>query len=137
MDVKREEYLLSDNKALIDVDAVHNMLSKSYWAGDRTKETIKKSIDNSICFGIYLREKQIGFTRVVTDEATFSWICDVIIDEAYRGKGLGKWMVAYVTENEKIKDTQQLLATKDAHGLYEKVGFKLRECMSKRKKEIV
>ena len=66
---------------------------------------------------------------MVTDGATFSWICDVIIDKAYRGEGLGKWMMSHVVVHDKIKNTRQLLATKDAHGLYEKYGFLPKECM--------
>lgn len=132
MNIRKDEYLLSDNKELIDIDAVYKMLSQSYWALDRTKETIKESIENSLCFGIYLGDKQIAFTRVVTDGATFSWICDVIVASAHRGIGLGKWMVSYVFEYDKIKHTRQLLATKDAHGLYEKFGFAPKECMFKK-----
>jgi len=134
MNVEKDEYLLSDDKDLIDIDAVYSMLSKSYWASDRAKETVKKSIENSLCFGVYLGGEQIGFTRVVTDEAVFSWVCDVIIRSDYRGKGLGKWMVGCVVEHEKIRNTAQLLATKDAHELYKKFGFQQKECMVKKNK---
>ncbi len=131
MDIRRNEFLLSDNKELIDIEAAYSMLSKTYWAAGRTKETVEKAIKNSICYGIYLDERQIGFTRIVTDEASFAWICDVIVDEDYRGKGLGKWMVGYAVEDERIKGTLQLLATKDAHDLYKKFGFEYKECMFK------
>lgn len=133
MDIRKESYLLSDNKDLIDIDAVCKMLWKSYWASDRKKDTIMKSIRYSKCYGLYLNGKQIGFTRVVTDEATFAWICDVIIQEEYRAKGLGKWMVECVVNEENIKDLLQVLATKDAHELYNKYGFKQKECMVKRR----
>lgn len=133
MNIRRDKYLLSDNKELLDIEAVYKMLSESYWASIRTKKTIEKSIENSLCFGIYIDEKQVGFTRVVTDGATFSWICDVIINQAYRGEGLGKWMMSHVVVHDKIKNTRQLLATKDAHGLYEKYGFLPKECMVRKK----
>lgn len=133
MDIRKESYLLSDKKDLIDIDAVCKMLWKSYWAADRKKDTVIKSIANSMCYGLYFNGKQIGFTRVVTDKATFAWICDVIIQEEYRAKGLGKWMVECVVKEESIKDLLQVLATKDAHGLYNKYGFKQKECMVKRR----
>lgn len=132
MNIRKGSYLLSDNKELIDLDVVCKMLWGSYWACDRTKEAIKKSIDNSKCFGLYLGGKQIGFTRVVTDEATFAWICDVIVEEEYRGKGLGKWMVDYAVNYGRTKEILQVLSTKDAHGLYEKYGFKQKECLSRK-----
>lgn len=134
MDIRKENYLLSDNKDLIQIDVVFKMLWKTYWASDRKKEIIIKSIENSKCYGLYFNGKQIGFTRVVTDEATFAWICDVIIQEEYRAKGLGKWMVECVIKEENIRNLLQVLATKDAHELYSKYGFKQKECMAKNRK---
>lgn len=133
VDIRKESYLLSDNKDLIDIDAVCEMLGKSYWACDRNKNTIIKSIENSKCYGLYFNGKQIGFLRVVTDEATFAWICDVIIHEDYRTNGLGKWMVECVVNDESIKELLQVLFTKNACELYNKYGFKKNECMAKRK----
>ncbi|WP_432664553.1 GNAT family N-acetyltransferase [Wukongibacter baidiensis] len=131
METRRGEFLLSNDKELIDIEAVYIMLSKTYWAASRPKEKVEKAIKNSICYGIYLDGRQIGFTRIVTDEASFAWICDVVVDEEYRGKGLGKWMFGYAVEDERIKGTLQLLATKDAHELYKKFGFDYKECMFK------
>ncbi len=117
------EYTISNDKDLISLDKVCDLLSKSYWANQRSKDKIKDSIKNSICVGVYDTEKMIGFARIVTDYATMYWLCDVIIDEEYRGKGLGKKLIEYITEMEALKGMLGILATRDAHGLYEKYGF--------------
>lgn len=117
------EYKISTDKDLISVDRVSDLLSKSYWANQRGKEKIKESIKNSVCVGIYDPEKMIGFARIVTDHATMYWLCDVIIDEAYRGNGLGKKLIEFITGMEESKGLTGILATRDAHGLYEKYGF--------------
>lgn len=131
MEWKRNEFVISDDKSLINIDSIHGLLSKSYWAKDRTKDTIKKSVEGSIVFGVYHKEIQVGFARVVSDKATFAWICDVIINEDFRGQGLGKWLMECVVNYSDIKNTKQLLATRDAHGLYEKYGFKSFDTMVK------
>ena len=118
-----EEYKITNNKGLISLDRVCELLSKSYWANQRSKEKIKESIKNSICVGVYDKEKMIGFARIVTDYATMYWLCDVIIDEEYRGNGLGKKLIEYITKMEELKGMFGILATRDAHGLYEKYGF--------------
>jgi GNAT superfamily N-acetyltransferase len=118
------EFKISDNKGLISVNRVWDLLQKSYWANQRSKEKIAASIKNSLCFGVYDKEKMIGFARVVTDYATMYWLCDVIIDEEYRGNGLGKKLIECITEMEELKGMFGILATRDAHGLYEKYGFK-------------
>jgi GNAT superfamily N-acetyltransferase len=124
-------WFISTEQALLDVDAVHRLLQGSYWAENRPKDAIQESIANSICFGVYLRcdRTQIGFARVVTDKATFSWICDVIVDESHREKGIGKALVAAVMEHQYVRSTMNLLGTRDAHGLYERFGFVRREMM--------
>lgn len=118
------EYKISNDKDLISLTRVCNLLGKSYWANQRSKETIEKSIQNSISVGVYYKEKMIGFARVVTDYATMYWLCDVIIDEGYRGNGLGKELIKFITELEELQGMFGILATRDAHGLYEKYGFK-------------
>ena len=132
MEWVKDEYIISDNKELLNIDVIHEILSKTYWANDRSKEKIKKSLKRSICFGVYCRGNQIGFARAVTDGVIFSWICDVIIREEFRGRGLGKWLMECITGHPEIKNTRQLLATKDAHDLYKKYGFKIMEVMSKK-----
>jgi len=94
-------WIISTDPALLDVNAIHRLLQGSYWAEGRSKDTIRESITNSICFGVYLcaDRSQIGFARVVTDKATFAWICDVIVDDDYRGKGIGKALVTAVMEH--------------------------------------
>jgi GNAT superfamily N-acetyltransferase len=105
------------------MEIIQGFLSRSYWANTRTIEKIEQSIENSLCFGVYEGNRQVGFARVVTDYATMYWLCDVFIDEEYRGKGLGKKLVSHITEFEPIKNLTATLATKDAHELYEQYGY--------------
>lgn len=127
----KDGFTLTDELGRVDVDRVFNMLSKTYWGANVSKEKTMKSLNKSICFSVFKGGEQIAFARVVTDETVFSWIDDVVVDEQYRGLGLGKWMMERITNHEKIKNTKQLLATKDAHGLYEKYGFRRSELMRK------
>lgn len=118
-------FFISADKSLIQLAAVTEMLGKSYWAAKRSREIIKRSIENSLCFGVYDGQKQIGFARVITDYAIFAYLCDVIIDDAYKGKGIGKALMEYILGYDKLKDVSSWsLKTKDAHSLYEKYGFK-------------
>ncbi|MFC7442508.1 GNAT family N-acetyltransferase [Laceyella putida] len=128
-------YRISDCKDLLELDAIHALLQSSYWAADRTRDRIEKSIENSLCFGVYNESEQVGFMRVVTDYATFSWICDVIIHPDHRGIGLGKWLMQILVEHEAVRHTLMILGTRDAHGLYEQYGFERREMMSRRPAE--
>jgi GNAT superfamily N-acetyltransferase len=108
----------------IDLDRVHSWLSNSYWAQGRPIETVRRSIENSLCFAAFEDGKFVGFARVVTDHATFAWLCDVVVDEAARGKGVGKALVQAVVEHHDLEDIKRIiLATRDAHGLYEQFGF--------------
>lgn len=126
-------YRISDNMEELQSEVVIALLKSSYWAAERSEDTIMKSWRESLCFGVYsLDGLQVGFMRVVTDGATFSWLCDVIVDTNHRGKGLGKWMVAVVMDHPRIRHTNICLATRDAHGLYEKFGFVQREMMFRR-----
>ena len=118
------EYKFSDNKSLISIDKVCELLGKSYWANNRKRETTVKAIENSICIGIYLKEEMIGFARIVTDYATIYWLCDVIIDTQYRKNGLGTKLIEIITKMKELNGMSGILATNDAHGLYEKYGFK-------------
>jgi len=118
------DYIISSDKTSLQIDRICKLLSNSYWAQNRSKDVIIKSIENSVCFGVYVKNLQIGFARAVTDYATVYWICDVIIDEAYRGKGLGKALMKTITESGELKSLPGILGTKDAHGLYLQYGFK-------------
>ena len=117
---------ISTDKTRLDIDLIHQYLSKeSYWAIGRDIEIVKRSIDNSLCFGLYIDDKQIGFARVVTDYAIFAWIMDVFILKDYRAKGYGKKLMNAIMTHEKLQNLQRWgLGTEDAHGLYEQFGFK-------------
>ena len=119
------EYLISTDKSKIDVEAVYDYLChRSYWAKGRSLERVKKSIDNSICFGLYHSEgKMLGFARVVTDHVVFAYLMDLFIFEEHRGKGLGTKLVKHIVEHPDLQVRLWFLATNDAHGLYKKFGF--------------
>jgi GNAT superfamily N-acetyltransferase len=118
------EILISTDKHRLDVDFVHAYLSgESYWAKGRSRAVTEKAIANSLCFGVYDGDLQIGFARVVTDFATFGWLADVFIDETYRGRGLGKRLIEAVINHEDLLNIKRLLlATRDAHELYRRYG---------------
>lgn len=121
----RDDYFVSTSAELVDLEFVCAALAGSYWAQQRPRAVVEASLKGSLSFGLYERPGggQVGFARVVTDGATFSWLCDVIIDPGHRGKGLGKFLMASVLADERIKGTTFLLGTRDAHGLYERFGF--------------
>lgn len=131
MDFEHGEFLISTDPARLDLDYLCRALNATYWAQGRPPEVIRASVRNSLCFGVYRKatQEQVGFARVVTDQATFSWVCDVLIDERCRGQGLGKWLVACVVAHPWVKNTTSLLGTRDAHGLYEKFGYQRSEGM--------
>ena len=118
------QYKVSTDKSLLSLDQIGDLLSQSYWAHTRPREIIARSIENSLCYGVYYNEKQIGFGRIITDYATPYYICDVIIDESFRSRGLGKKLIQCMLESENFINETGFLATRDAHGLYLKSGFK-------------
>lgn len=120
-------FYISTDKSLLDIDMIHDFLSnRSYWAKGRTRETVEKSIAGSLCFAVFdAQNKQAGFARVVTDYAMFAWLLDVFILEDQRGKGLGKMIMAAIMAHKDLQGVKRwVLDTLDAHGLYEKYGFK-------------
>lgn len=121
----KDGFLISTNKALLDVGLVHQYLSEvSYWAKDIPLATVEKSIEYSLCFGMYENGKYIGFGRLVTDIATFAYLADVFIVEAFRGKGLSKWLMQAIHAHPELQGLRRwLLGTKDAHGLYAQFGW--------------
>ena len=123
MDINFGEYKFSDNKNLISIDKVCELLGNTYWANNRKRETTTKAIENSICIGIYFNEVMVGFARIVTDYATMYWLCDVIIDENHQKNGLGKKLIEIITNMNELDGMFGILATRDAHGLYGKFGF--------------
>ena len=117
------DYTISTDKARLDLNLIQDFLNhSSYWARDRSLATVQKSVEHSLCFGVYLGDTQVGFARVVTDYATFAWLCDVFILEAHRGQGLGKKLVEYIATYPELQGMLFLLATRDAHGLYQTYG---------------
>ena len=121
--------LISDDKSTFPVDDAINLLHTTYWAANRDPEVIKRSIENSTVFGVYEKETNtfIGMARVVTDFATTFYLADVIIDEKYRGKGIGKKLISTIVSDKRFSSLLGLLVTKDAHGLYEHFGF-VKDC---------
>ena len=109
-----------------DVQAIHRYLSEdSYWAENIPLEVVSRAIQNSLCFSLYAAEKQIGFARVITDKATFAYLCDVYVLPEFRGQGLSKWLMTCIQEHPDLQNLRRfMLATKDAHGLYAQFGFK-------------
>jgi GNAT superfamily N-acetyltransferase len=117
-------YKISSDKSLLSLNKICEMLGKCYWSSARPREIIAKSIENSICYGVYHQGEQVGFCRIITDYATTYYICDVVIDEKYKGLGLGKKLVKCLIEHENFGEKMRgMLATKDAHGLYSQCGF--------------
>ncbi len=123
MEWRNGDYLISDDKTRLDIEAICVFLAQSYWGNQRSRECIERSIVNSLCYGVYYREKQIGFARVVTDGATIFWLGDVFIDPQYRGQHLGKHLVRFIVESPTLQGLTGVLATNDAHSLYEQYGF--------------
>jgi GNAT superfamily N-acetyltransferase len=123
------EFLYSTDKTKLNIEYIHYFLSKeSYWAKNIPIELVNTSIEGSFCFGVYHQAKQIGFARVITDYATFGYLADVFIDKDYRGKGLSKELMKFIMEQEVIKKLRRfMLATLDAHSLYDQFGFESQE----------
>lgn len=127
VEYQRDEYCISTDPARLDVPFVHAYLSQStYWAKQRPLAIVEQSIAHSLCFGLYAERAeraQVGFARVVTDTATFAWLCDVFVIDTHRGRGLSKWLVQCVIAHPDLQRVGRLvLATRDAHELYRKYG---------------
>ena len=120
-----EGFRISSDLEDMDIEAIHAYISRSYWARGIPVETLKRGIENSLCCGVFTESgKQVGFARMVTDSATFAYLCDVYVLEDYRAKGLSKWMVDTMLQHPKMQGLRRIcLATADAHGLYERYGF--------------
>lgn len=137
MEWQKGNFIVSDDQSRLDLDFVVAGLHTTYWAAKRSAALVQKSIPKSLCFGVYRYDEagygaQVGFARVVTDGCTFSWLCDVFIAPEVRGHGIGTWLIDCVVSHPQVKSTNKVLATQDAHGLYEKFGFARREMMQKR-----
>lgn len=124
-DLITDGFVFSADRTRLDVPYIHKFLSeRSYWALNIPLETVQRSIENALCFGIYHEGRQVGFARLVTDYATFGYLGDVFVDEAFRGRGLSKQLMKYIFEAELLQGFRRLvLVTSDAHGLYSQYGF--------------
>ncbi|MGZ3904778.1 MAG: GNAT family N-acetyltransferase [Bacteroidia bacterium] len=119
------DYTFSTDKGKLDINVIHHFLSNSYWAQNIPVEIVKTSIENSFCFGVYFKDKQVGFARVITDLATFGYLADVFILEEHRGKALSKKLMEFIIAQPELKGLRRfMLATRDAHKLYQQYGFK-------------
>ena len=122
-----DRIIISDDKSKFPLAEAIELLHKSYWAAERSPETIKKSVENSIVFGAYVNDgnsdKFVGMARVITDFATTFYLADVIVDEKYRGMGIGKKLVSTIIADERFSSLRGILVTRDAHGLYGQFGF--------------
>jgi GNAT superfamily N-acetyltransferase len=125
--------MISDDRSRVQVEVVADLLAKTFWGHRRPREVVEKLIPTSMCFSLFRHREQIGFARVVTDYAVFSWLSDVVIKDSYRGRDLGEWLVSCILDHPKIAGTQFVLQTTDAAGLYKKFGFQVSEKLMTRK----
>ena len=126
MEWTKGPYRISDDPALLDHEAIRRFLADAYWASDRPADVIARSLERSITFGLYHGETMVGMARVVSDHATFAWLCDVYIDEAHRG-GTGTWLIEAVLAHPSLQGLRWMLATSYSHSLYERFGFSVVE----------
>lgn len=123
-DVWCGDYRISTDRQRLDVELIHEFLSRSYWSPGVPRATVERGIENSLCFGVYHGAQQIGFARVITDHATFAYLADVFVVEIHRGKGLAKWLLETIMRYPDLQGLRRfLLATRDAHCLYHQFGF--------------
>ena len=121
---QRDGYLISTNASMLDLEVVHGYLSRSYWAAGVPEDVVRRSIENSLCFGVYRGEEQAGFARVVTDRATFAYLADVFVLDEHRGQGIGKWLLEEILSHPDLQGLPRwMLATRDAHDLYRRYAF--------------
>jgi GNAT superfamily N-acetyltransferase len=119
------KFLISNDRSMLDHDVIHGFLTESYWAAGVSRETVERSIENSLCFGVYHGAQQIGFARVISDYATFAYIADVFVIEPYRGRGLAKELMATIMSHPDLQGLRRWnLGTRDADALYAQFGFK-------------
>ena len=133
MEARFGEYSLTDDAARVDVEAVWELLRGTYWAENRTRDQVEKSVRNSLCFSVHRGARQVAIARVLTDGAASSYVCDVVVDPAHRGKGIGKWLMRCILAHSAVCGTRALLVTRDAQKFYRELGFVTHpfECMVK------
>jgi N-acetylglutamate synthase-like GNAT family acetyltransferase len=117
--------VVDSDPARLDMDVIHGFLASCYWSKGISRELLAKAIRNSLCFGVYEDDRQVGFARVVTDQATFAYLADVFVLESHRGRGLARELVAAIAADPRLQGLRRwVLVTRDAHPLYAKFGFK-------------
>jgi GNAT superfamily N-acetyltransferase len=125
MENEKNGFVISTDRSRLDLPLIHSFLTTSYWAAGVSAAALEKSLRNSLCFGLYHGDRQVGFARVLTDFARSASLGDVFVVEEYRGRGLGKWLVRCVLDHPDLRAIPRwLLATRDAHGLYRQFGFR-------------
>jgi len=121
---RRHNYLISTDRGKLDRTVIHRFLEGSYWAKGIPREIVERGIENSLCFGLYDGERQVGFARIISDFSTFAYLADVFVLESERGRGLGVWLIETIKDHPQLQGLRRwMLATADAHGLYRKFGF--------------
>ena len=121
---RRGEYLISTDKEQLDIATIHAFLTTSYWAAGISIEIVKRSIEHSLNFGLFQNDQQAGFARMITDYTTFAYLADVFVLEPFRGRGLSKWLMQVIVAHPELQGLRKwVLFTRDAHGLYEQVGY--------------
>jgi GNAT superfamily N-acetyltransferase len=124
MEWRREEFLISTDRDRLDRTAIHAFLADTYWARDIPRSVVDRSIENSMTFGLFAGDRQVGFARVITDRATFAYVADVFIVLSHRGRGLAQWLMEVIRAHPDLQGLRRwVLLTRDAHQLYRKVGF--------------
>ena len=124
IEVQRDHFTISTDPSRLDVEAVVDMLQRAYWAQGRSRERTERALKNSLVFGIYDGDKQIGLARIVSDYAVFAYLCDVFIHEEYRAQGIGKWLMQTIHSHPDLQGLRRwTLVTRDAHTLYSQFGW--------------
>jgi GNAT superfamily N-acetyltransferase len=122
--VTKDSYEIDDDQARLDLDVVYGFVTRSYWAEGAPRDVFERSVANSLALGLYTGGSQVGFTRAVTDRATFVWVCDVFVLPAHRGRGLAHWMIETLRAHPELAGARRfVLATSDAHQVYADCGF--------------
>ena len=123
-ELSRGGYVVTTDASRLDIDYIHAFLTGSYWARGIPRDVVARAIENSLNFGLFQGSRQVGFARAITDRAWYAYIADVFVDEAHRGKGLGKLIVEAVISHPELQNLRRMmLGTADAHGLYRQFGF--------------
>jgi N-acetylglutamate synthase-like GNAT family acetyltransferase len=124
LETHRERFTISTDPTRLNLDTICDFLTRAYWANTRPRERTERAIQNSLVFGVYDGERQVGVARVVTDYSIFAYLCDVFIHEDYRDHGLGKWLIQTIMDHPDLREMRRwVLVTNDAHGLYKQFGF--------------